>query len=144
MKIIVLDFDGVLAPYNSSYVPEKFSKSCVDNFNKILKAVPEAKIVVSSSWRLHGIKYIKHMLDDNGIDGSKVVGMTPDGSSSHTFGSTREEHIHQYLVANKNVKKFVIIDDDHADKLKDFWVKPNSHIGLTQSDVEEAIRILNE
>jgi hypothetical protein len=138
MKIIFLDFDGVLAPYGNRYEAGKFSKSCVENFNKILKFHPEAKIVVSSSWRRHGVKYVKDMLDANGIDSSKVRGITPEEK-----GPTREHHIKEYLSAHTDIDEFVIIDDDHMDILKKNSVRPNQHIGLTEADSKNAIDILS-
>lgn len=136
MKVIFLDFDGVLAPYGNRYEAGKFSKSCVENLNKILKACPEVKIVISSSWRRHGLTYVKDMLDKNGIDSSKVIGITPEDKA------TREHHIQVYLDAHKDIEKFAILDDDHMDVLKSHWVRTNKFIGLTETESKNAIEIL--
>jgi hypothetical protein len=138
MKVIFLDFDGVLAPYNKRYEPKKFSKAPVESLNKILKAVPEAKIVVSSTWRHHGMKYVKDMLTDNGIDASRVCGLTAEDKPHK-----RIHHIEEYLKDHKDIEKFVIIDDDYRiDALKDHWVKPSQFIGLTSKEADEAIELL--
>jgi HAD domain in Swiss Army Knife RNA repair proteins len=137
MKVIFLDFDGVLAPYGSRYEPGKFSKAPVKNFNKILEADLEVLIVVSSSWRSHGLKYVKEMLERNGINQNRVIGITPKDETK-----SREHHIEMYLEENENVKKFVILDDDHIGVLKSHWIRINKFVGLTEADAEKAIEIL--
>lgn len=137
MKVIFLDFDGVLAPYGGRYEAGKFSKAPVENFNKILKACPEAKIVVSSSWRRHGLKYVVGMIERNGIDSSRVVGITPEEDPKG-----RENHIQAYLDAHKDIEQFVVIDDEHLDKFKKRWVGTNKYIGLTETDSKNAIDLL--
>jgi hypothetical protein len=137
MKVIFIDFDGVLAPYGQNYQAGKFSKSCVDSLNKVLEAVPDAKLVVSSTWRSHGLKYVKDMMERNGVTKNKIIGITPEDKIKG-----REHHIQEYLNKNKDISKFVIIDDDYIDILKSHWTKVNKHIGLTESDAWHAIDIL--
>lgn len=138
MKIIFLDFDGVLAPYGGRYEAGKFSKGPVENLNKILKACPEVKIVVSSSWRRHGEKYVIDMIERNGIIAGKVIGITTEEKPKG-----RENHIEAYLEHHKDIEKFVIIDDEHMEVLKANWIKTNKYIGLTESESKKAIEILN-
>lgn len=139
MKVIFLDFDGVLAPYGNHYVAKKFSKSCVKNFNKILKEVPEAKIVISSSWRRHGLEYVKDMLKDNGIDEKRVIGMTPEHQPS-----TRNRHLEEWIDEHKDIDQFVILDDEshHMDLLMKKLVKTNSWVGITETEADRAIELL--
>lgn len=136
MKVIFLDFDGVLAPYGNRYEAGKFSKSCVKNFNKILDAHIDVLIVISSSWRRHGLEYVKDMLDKNGINKNRVIGITPFSNDS------RENHIEAYLKENENIDQFIIIDDDHMDVLKSRWIKTNQHVGLTETEAKKAIDLL--
>jgi len=63
-KVIFLDIDGVLATDDSDYI--YFDKKCVEVLNSILEQVP-AKIVVTSSWRLHfNLKGLRKMADRGG------------------------------------------------------------------------------
>ena len=59
MRVIFLDFDGVLHPRIS---PDKLFVH-VDRLSHVLKDHPDVKIVVSSSWRAsHTIKQLCHFL----------------------------------------------------------------------------------
>lgn len=136
MKVIFLDFDGVLAPYSSRYEAGKFSFGPVENLNKILKAVTEAKIVVSSSWRRHGLEYVKDMLEKNGVSSGRVTGITPETENG------REHHIKAYLDEHKDITNYVILDDERLDMPDQHFVKVNQHVGLTETEAKRAIEIL--
>lgn len=140
MKVIFLDFDGVMNPENN-YKPDcEFSKAAVKNLNKLLGEHPDAKIVISSAWRRKGLKFVKEVLDKNGINSDKVVGITDE---KHT--TDRGHHIERYLQDIKFIKDFVILDDRRdMDKVLDHLVHINPRIGLTEKDIEEASKILKK
>ena len=82
MKVIFLDIDGVLNS-EQTIVQEmkntgkfsRFSKSLVDEFNRIIFET-DAKIVLSSSWRIGmSISNIKDFLIKNNVEG-EVIGKT--------------------------------------------------------------------
>jgi hypothetical protein len=52
MRIIFLDIDGVLAPIPRPFNQKDFKASCVMAFETVLQSVPDAKIVISSTWRI--------------------------------------------------------------------------------------------
>lgn len=133
MKVVFLDIDGVLRVLN------KFSESAVKNLNKLLEEVPELKIVVSSAWRHKGLKYVKDMLEDNGVDSSRIIGITDTKKDSPDRG----HHIERWLDKHKEVTKFVILDDkEDMDRVVKELVKTNPYVGLTSSDVKKAIKKL--
>lgn len=138
MKVIFLDFDGVMNPENN-YKPDcVFSKAAVKNLNKILSECPEAKIVVSSAWRHKGLKFVKDTLDKNGIDSGRVEGIT-----DLPHRTDRGHHIERYLEDHKKIKQFVILDDrNDMDKVLDHLVKTSTIVGLTGKDAEAAIKML--
>jgi len=129
-----LDFDGVVI------VNGVFSKAAVFNLNSLLEKEPELKIVISSSWRHKGLEFCKILLEENGIDSDKVIGMTDAKLSEEGRGG----HIERYLYSH-DVDKFVILDDQgpkDMDNISSYLVKTNPFVGLTASDVAKAIKIL--
>ena len=150
MKIIFLDFDGVL---NS----EKYLHSCgqfgvvLDPSRLILleqtvKATG-AQIVLSSSWREHWGQTLS-ACDETGITinkifnehGLKVFDKTPK------LGTRREQEIAAWLKNHPEPENFVVLDDAFlsADFLNGHFVKTsNIRPGLDENDVAKAILILN-
>ena len=145
MKVIFLDFNGVLDTYENMNVIDQ------NNLNRLKKIIDEtdSKIVISSSLKnsyyitghlskklLNIIKEIKNI----GID---VIGITP-------YDKTREIEIQLYLDNHPEIEIFCIIDDDYfMESFKDNLIKlpiqseenPN---GLEDEHVELAINILNK
>jgi len=143
MKIIFLDFDGCLTPYGKTHMMlhqgVEFDKKPCANLNRILTEVPDAKIVVSSSWRIHGLQVVRDVLAKNGIDPNKVIDIT---------GREMGERGHQcvsWIQRNPGVESFIAIDDE-----SDFspmlirLVKTSSYVGLTESQANEAIEMLKD
>lgn len=138
MKVIFLDIDGVLNPFSHLSPEGNFSKIACKHLNALLEGCPEAKVVISSSWRHRGLDVVKDVLKRNGIDCDRVIGMTDE-----TNHDDRGHHIERWL-KDHSVEKFVILDDDSdmTDKEYTKLVKTNSWIGLTEKDVKLALDIL--
>ena len=157
MKIIFLDFDGVITTLKSKY---KLDPEALTLLGKIIEAT-DAKIVVSSSWRRHTLEdTIKELKDTsdfrmNGIEFpfiDRIVGVT-----DRIFGfalTNKEKHIsllrgveiREWINEHPEVNNYVILDDD-SDMLleqKDHFVKTDTYTGLTEENVEQAIRILKD
>lgn len=171
MKIIFLDIDGVLNHQLWSSTDE-FKKRCkrknkndvscwfcpqsVDYLNTIIKET-DAKIVVSSSWRLgRTIEELKKLLADNNIIG-EVIGKTPHllfkNLANYHYSVPRGCEIKAWLETHKSIleekiskAKYVILDDD-SDML--YWQRNNyiqidSYCGITPSTILKAINILGK
>lgn len=152
MKVIFLDFDGVLniPPYlGRDKFGHIFNNKCVKNLETIIKQT-SAKIVVSSTWRMDGTDVIKQLWKERSLPG-EIIGCTPRCHAPRTM--TNEElmeyrgrglEIEEYI--NKHgIKKYCIIDDD-SDMLPtqmDYFVKCNFKTGLTKSLADLSIDILN-
>jgi hypothetical protein len=144
MKVIFLDFDGVL---NSSAsflmesrrkkkllpvkprlakqikVNDTFSAVCASNFQYILDKCPDVKVVISSTWRvIHSMEYLLAKLEEYGIDSSRVIGKTPRAVGQGFSGAPRGDDISEWLAEHPEVTDYVILDDNsdmtvHMDKL---------------------------
>jgi len=172
MKIIFLDIDGVLnnpGTYENKdklmvnlgcggvkYRQENcFEKELVNNLNEIIKQTG-AYIVLSSSWRygLESHGEIKALLNKiMKIEGC-VLGKTPES----IVWQTRAEEIQAWLDrslpyyqdlfgldGDEPLESFIILDDDsNFGDLQNNLVRVDGSRGLTQKEVNLAVRRLNE
>lgn len=155
MKVIFLDFDGVLNPLGNEDVRRKlwhldnslkskdkygylFDETCMRWLHYILLKT-DAKIVVSSSWRWIGLEDIQLMwLSRN------YPQFVYDITRLSTFDK-RSEDIDLYIKQN-NIDKYCIIDDidmfepHHKNNL----VITDAGIGLERKTATKSIDILNQ
>lgn len=147
MKVIFLDFDGVLngetevCAHGVTLLPAKLL---------LLKQIVEqtrAKIVLSTSWRDHWSadprqcdptgRQINGMFRQYGLE---IRDKTP---RLHT---RREAEIKGWLDAHPETQSFVVLDDAllGGDFLRGHFVKTSGYFGgLDASDVQKAVAILN-
>jgi hypothetical protein len=168
MKVIFLDFDGVLNPLHYMHMLGKmwresngqiksqdefghlFFQQNIDALNHILEKT-NAKIVVSSTWRLSGVKVLSDMFFERNMNlaYSEFYDITPDHAqpqqSGLWLGDERGYEIKAWLDKHHEVKSYVIIDDnsDMLEEQMQNFVKTNQWYGLTMEDAENAIKILN-
>ena len=138
-KIIFLDFDGVVNSFSEPESLRCLSQGCVANLNTLLER-SGASIVVSSVWRIgHPIADLRQILVNAGLRfPERIVGITPRG-----YG-VRGDEIGQWLRNHPEVEAFVILDDDSdMGPFMDRLVRSDSDHGLTDLDVEKALKILN-
>ncbi len=150
MKVIFLDFDGVL---NS----DRYVRNCghfgviidptrMELLKQIVNAT-DAEIVLTTSWREHWSP-IEYDCDETGIlinsifkqYNLKIFDKTPQ----LTF--KREQEIKKWLDDLPNVESFVVLDDKilSAPFLTDHFVlTADFRDGLDEDDVKRAIEILN-
>jgi len=169
MKIIFLDFDGVLNPTHYMMCLGKMWRESngqiksqddfghlffwqnVEKLSYILKET-NAKIVVSSTWRMSGATTMVDMFIERGmIDcANAFYDITPDHAQPQPSGlwlsDARGDEIKAWLDAHHEVTSYVIIDDqnDMLPEQMPYFVKTNQWYGLTKSDAEMAIKILNK
>lgn len=140
MKVLFLDFDGVINPLTFHHSTHGFSKSACAHVQSILTKDPQVRIVVSSSWRRWGLEKVREILKENGIDHTKVIDVTEEDGG---WGpEKREPQIYHWLEKHKSVSKFVVIDDFPLPKFNSNFVKTNGYVGFTQKDAEIALGIL--
>lgn len=152
-----LDFDGVLnsqdfyvaraakrgplpisAPHNRY---DDFDPEACARLRRIMNAVPEVDIVISSTWRINTpVSDLRGFLSAFGIDPRRVIDKTP-----HFPGKERGEEVAAWLAYRPDPDTaFVILDDDHdMGALMPHLVKTDNHKGLTDADADEVIRRLS-
>ena len=136
MKVLFLDFDGVLTTKSTQF--GYGDPSCVRELNRITK-MTNSEIVISSTWRFQGLQQCIDNLRTWGVVGD-VIDCTP---RLIDIEATRGQEIHQYLKDKRNVSRFVILDDDDdMDDLREHLVKCDTMVGLTQEIAELAIQKL--
>jgi hypothetical protein len=160
MKVIFLDFDGVLnvIPQGHDDFGGIFHPEFVENLGRIIEETG-AKLVISSSWRHMGIERLHRMWKHRQYPG-EIIGITPDLRWSQDLEGgpkmVRGDEIQAFLHWYSEITNYVILDDD-TDMLKNQrmnFVQTSTNInhpdcidigyGLTKECTNRAIRILNK
>lgn len=151
MKVIFLDIDGVLVNrkslMTSSGEHTQADPDCVKALNSLV-ARSGADIIVSSTWRLEGLRSVRERLHGWGITG-RIVDITPvlERKEGNLYtGVRRGTEIQAWLDGYKRypIDSFVILDDDtDMGHLVPWLVKTEFGPGLTKDDTEKALAILS-
>lgn len=163
MKVIFLDFDGVLNSHRfweecaergltPRETSDQLDPEAIKQLNRIVQATG-CHIVVSSTWRLckgtDTIELLQACLRSYGYKGS-VLGMTPqdracDWHDSPCSEGHRGGEINQWLIEQSYlpVRRFAIVDDDgDMGQYKDRLVKTSMSDGLTAIEADKLIELL--
>lgn len=152
MKVIFLDFDGVITTYDSKW---KIDMNNIKIINDICDKT-NAKIVVTSSWRI-GYRgdvlafngYLtQYIIEHNYLDNvqdifdkfiGNIVGMTD------SVGTCRGNEIKSYMSEHPEVENYVILDDDSdmCDYQLFNFVQTDTYEGITERDAKLCVDILN-
>lgn len=156
LKVIFLDFDGVITTeashWNLSFEKMQLVKRIVDD--------TDAKIVISSSWRRYTLeKTIESITDPNNpfvksnpfLIPEVVVGITGRmyafkyGIAEKHYRVCRGVEIQQYLDEHPDIENYIILDDstDMLLSQNSKFIQTDPKSGISEKDVERAIRILN-
>ena len=163
MKVIFLDFDGVLngadwlrktqngnvdpAGY-AHYINNPCDPELVSRLNRIV-ATTNAKIVISSSWRIgYTLAALRGFLKKAGFEHPhSIYDRTPRlNGADDQRGDEIQAWLDRYIETEKHhVETYVILDDDSDMKhLKHKLVQTNTLVGLQDEHVDRAIAILME
>lgn len=152
MKVIFLDFDGVITTYESNW---KIDMNKIKIINDICDKT-DAKLVVSSTWRMgyrgdvsafHGY-LTQYIIKHNYLDQFKdtfdkfinnIIGMT------ECIDGLRGNEIKSYMNEHPEVENYVIIDDDSdmCDYQLFNFVQTDTCDGITERDAKLCVDILN-
>lgn len=149
MQLIFLDFDGVLNNYTRfPKAPEHWQwpftwvePELVGNLAALITRVPQAKIVISSTWRLSFdlIQFFDIFMEQNQPEVARaVMDLTPRSAEGH-----RGREIAQFL-DRRGAEHYVILDDDSdmLDHQQPHFIHVDGYTGLTLKDVDRAVKIL--
>ena len=150
MKVIFLDFDGVLN--SEKYVLNHSEYGVIIDPARmvLLKQIideTQAEIVLSTSWREHWEK-----IDENCNDTGKAINRIFNQFNLNIFDKTpsisrnREDEIESWLKNHPETENFVVLDDRFLDSpaIRGHFVKTDNYrSGISEENVNEAIKILN-
>ena len=153
MKVIFLDFDGVLnseasfrceSRRKTRNIQDLLSPVLCSNLQFILEHDSSVRLIISSTWRAHHTKVeLQNILNNYGVEAARIIGYTP-----RTLGGDRAHEINLALEEWPNITKFVIIDDDDdVLNVKD----PRGHVfqttpddGLTLKQAKKIVELFKE
>jgi hypothetical protein len=153
-KVLFLDIDGVLCLYPEWQTEwcgnqnASLSNCCCENLKRILDATG-AKIVLTSSWRLHHKNivdlYVQFESSSSGLTKEDIIGQTEDFRKRDEVKGhvqMRWWEINDYIEKN-GITDYIIIDDFNLERYdKEHFIKTKRHIGLTAELAAVAIRLL--
>lgn len=166
MKVIFLDFDGVLNSAQSAnfwhsrrdqaqwesnmyrdwpgtlkeYIAMEFCPIALRNVEELIERNPDLKVVVSSTWRLGETpETLKKILSPSKIIGDAIIDITPAFRNG-----PRGEEIQDWLNNHPDVTQYVIIDDDSdmLDSQMNNFVNTDNLHGFMFRDMLKACEIL--
>lgn len=149
MRIIFLDFDGVLANAKTGFEPGVFDKVAVSILNTMIVAT-EARVVISSSWRfMYEYDEMVTLLRNHGFTGD-IIGVTPKIiDSTISRGAEIGAWIGNYAVCHPYgdtpIDGIVILDDDtNMGRLGALLVKTQTEIGLQPKHIEQVVDLFEQ
>ena len=115
--IIFLDFDGVIATAKSyDEYDNLLDRKCCKALN-VLTDHYNAKIVISSTWRMEGIDHLRDILKDAGVK-AEVIDVTPRLHEKMFLSAERGEEIKEWIRMNNYDGDYLILDDEVTDIIK--------------------------
>ena len=148
--VIFLDIDGVLVP-DGEGVPSchQFLPRCVEALRSILTAVPRAKIVYATTWRLPlHVNRLHEQWTAHGFPEGLAIDGTPDLREETSVPRIyrRGHEIRAWLEAHPEVTRWVVVDDERLGIEpvlgNERCVFTNPDRGVTTGDAERAVEIL--
>ena len=147
--LVFLDIDGVMVQGSSWKSVEnlsdgfyKFSPKAVLGLQDIIADTKATILLTTSHKNRYTPKEWKTIFSNRGIEVTSVSKL-----QTRKIYPSRKEEILTWCKRHKNVKNFVIIDDDKSlnglpSELKNKLILTNSSIGLTHLDAIQAIKVL--
>jgi hypothetical protein len=129
-----------------------FDPRCVAWLDYIIQKTG-AKIVISSTWRMSGLKVMQNLWRDRKLPGEVIditcgrgygKGVDPELIKRHlTEGADRGYEIQQWLEDHPEVTRYVILDDDIDMCTGQNFVHTPGKFGLENDSTDKAIIFLN-
>lgn len=159
MKVIFLDIDGVLNGHGFDRSAQSCTirPDCVVRFNRLLRETG-AKVVLSSAWRYMvtggamTVRGFEYMLRTHGVAGCHIIGHTCTDEECAGRGKQIRRWVEESPYGP--IDAYVVLDDEeydirepsptfnHAGTNAHPFVRTDGKVGLTDADVEAAVRLL--
>jgi hypothetical protein len=144
VRVIFLDFDGVLVTENSSFLRSSTGAVSVPDAIEALNyliAETDAYLVITSTWRLeYSAQELSEVLQSWGVQ-ARILGITP-------CCSKRSDEIQVWLDEYRGsdaIGEFVILDDmTDMGHLSSRLIATDFEIGLTMSHARRACELLKD
>lgn len=158
MKYVFLDVDGVLNNiYTESRTPCGYlgiSRKLVKNLASVIRAT-DAIIILISDWKIGWESFdfccsddAKYLNAELAKERLRILGKTYDNHVYDQYFEDRGKGIKSFLINQKNVESFVVIDDhifsDFDEDILNRLVKTDTNKGFTEEDAGRAIEILSQ
>lgn len=151
--VIFLDVDGVVLPFDYNDTERRIFPSCtLQALSHVLEQVPNAQLVLSSTWRVQEsfIDIIKRGFQLYGGCLGEVDFIDTTDPKLH---SERQYEIYEWLSRHEeNVVAWIALDDEelllgeinkkYRRAFEGHVVKTDSHVGMTLHDAKLAVRLL--
>jgi hypothetical protein len=147
-SILFLDLDGPIIPLGDMVgagrdgsVNWRFRPGAVMALRRVTEAVPAASIVISSSWRVHGLEAISDLFNRNGCEdllGRLHSDWCTPVLKTRVVGWDRIREIDAWL-NDHDVVVTMAIDDDPAVRFRPWGVRVDPVRGLTLVEADAAI-----
>ena len=143
MKVVFLDFDGVLNHFppgelvlSQAYLDNPLETAHVERLEQLVQRTG-ARVVISSSWRLRlTLDELRGALEARGFTG-EVIGTTP-----RLRTGIRAHEISAWLLLHPEVTTFAILDDEPDAELDGRLVHTDPEHGFTDADLQRALLLL--
>ena len=147
MKILFLDIDGVVLPFNvHGKTRDDFDKKAVKVLNEIIEKT-DCEIVISSDWRNHhDLNQLKNIFEYNGVI-KKPIDTTPHSIKydMESLDVGRADEIQMWLDENKekyDIETYCAVDDLDLEDLGDnhfvMCTRPYNE-GIKQTSIKDKI-----
>lgn len=148
--LIFLDIDGVMVQGSSWKSVEnlsdgfyRFSPRAVLGLQEIISGTKASIVLTTSHKNRFTPKQWKMIFHNRGIDVNSIEKL-----QTRKIYPNRKEEILTWYKRHREIKDFVIIDDDKSlnglpEELKKKLILTNSSVGLTSDNALEAIKVLN-
>lgn len=148
--IVFLDIDGVYVPDGEDiHHNPQFHPRCLKALKSILTAVPNVRIVFSTTWRLpRHVNRLHSQWTEHGFSENLAIDATPDTRQYPSVSPLyrRGLEIKAWLDSHPEVQNWLVIDDEKLaietviDPGRCVFTNPAR--GLTMDDAERAVKIL--
>lgn len=149
MKVLFLDIDGVLNSQRWAGKCKEWFRlldpEAVAHLRRIVDAVPDLRIVVSSAWRIgRSLTDLRMHLSACGMDPAierRIIDRTPSLPGQRIRG----QEIAAWMEYSHRVTSYVIVDDgDDMGELLPRLVRTAWEVGLTAADADRVLTLLAE